>query len=187
MLAPGLWKYWYWREIGQKAVGNPFEALKDYDSAARLEPTNAEVMSLRAAVHSALVDLEGTVADHGTAIVIDPENVNALNGGVWNFFLLDRNLEVALADAQNADVLDPEFFEIADTMADVLSGLDPANLGGLTPPQGYDNGLRIGGAKLVLDGSTRGKTAWMTEPYVSPPGRLCRVSAARRRCCQRTG
>lgn len=47
--------------------------------------------------------------------------------------------------------------------------LDPAELEGLTPPQGYDNGLRIGGAKLVLDGSPQGKTAWMTEPYVSPP------------------
>jgi predicted amidohydrolase YtcJ len=33
----------------------------------------------------------------------------------------------------------------------------------------YDRGLRIGGLKLVLDGSPQGKTAWLTEPYLRPP------------------
>ena len=47
--------------------------------------------------------------------------------------------------------------------------LDPAELYGLTAPEGYSNALRIGGAKLVLDGSPQGKTAWMSEPYLSPP------------------
>mgnify|MGYP002628043031 CR=1 FL=1 len=46
---------------------------------------------------------------------------------------------------------------------------DPAELENLPRPQGYDGGLRVGGAKLVLDGSPQGKTAWLTQPYVSPP------------------
>lgn len=31
--------------------------------------------------------------------------------------------------------------------------------------QGYENHLKIGGYKLVLDGSPQGKTAWLTRPY----------------------
>jgi predicted amidohydrolase YtcJ len=35
----------------------------------------------------------------------------------------------------------------------------------------YRNRLRIGGAKISLDGSPQGKTAWLTRPYhVIPPG-----------------
>ena len=33
----------------------------------------------------------------------------------------------------------------------------------------YANGFRVGGVKLVLDGSPQGKTAWLTEPYHHPP------------------
>jgi len=33
----------------------------------------------------------------------------------------------------------------------------------------YVNGFRVGGAKLLLDGSPQGKTAWLTEPYHEPP------------------
>jgi predicted amidohydrolase YtcJ len=36
----------------------------------------------------------------------------------------------------------------------------------------YQNGFRIGGAKINLDGSPQGRTAWLGEPYtVPPPGR----------------
>lgn len=35
----------------------------------------------------------------------------------------------------------------------------------LTYDRRYDNHLKIGGYKLVLDGSPQGKTAWLTEPY----------------------
>ena len=31
--------------------------------------------------------------------------------------------------------------------------------------QKYHNRLKIGGYKLILDGSPQGKTAWLTEPY----------------------
>lgn len=35
----------------------------------------------------------------------------------------------------------------------------------------YENGLKIGGVKMVLDGSPQGKTAFLTKPYaVAPPG-----------------
>lgn len=37
------------------------------------------------------------------------------------------------------------------------------------PQQEYRNHLRLAGAKLNLDGSPQGKTAWMTAPYLIPP------------------
>ncbi|MFT4822848.1 MAG: putative amidohydrolase YtcJ [Halioglobus sp.] len=37
------------------------------------------------------------------------------------------------------------------------------------PSSTYDNHVRIGGFKLVLDGSPQGKTAWLTKPYLHPP------------------
>lgn len=33
----------------------------------------------------------------------------------------------------------------------------------------YQDGLRIAGLKLTLDGSPQGKTAWLTQPYFVPP------------------
>ncbi len=33
----------------------------------------------------------------------------------------------------------------------------------------YKNGFRVGGAKLNLDGSPQGKTAWLTQPYLIAP------------------
>jgi predicted amidohydrolase YtcJ len=35
--------------------------------------------------------------------------------------------------------------------------------------QNYDNGVRIAGVKLTLDGSPQGKTAWLSQPYKVPP------------------
>ncbi len=34
---------------------------------------------------------------------------------------------------------------------------------------GYNNGLRIAGLKLTIDGSPQGKTAWLSQPYFVPP------------------
>jgi predicted amidohydrolase YtcJ len=39
--------------------------------------------------------------------------------------------------------------------------------GGLGFPTSYDGGLRIGGVKLILDGSPQGKTAYFTRPYLT--------------------
>ncbi|WP_327063566.1 amidohydrolase [Kitasatospora purpeofusca] len=33
----------------------------------------------------------------------------------------------------------------------------------------YVNGVRAAGVKLVLDGSPQGRTAWLSEPYLTPP------------------
>ncbi|HET8724577.1 MAG TPA: amidohydrolase [Anaeromyxobacteraceae bacterium] len=33
----------------------------------------------------------------------------------------------------------------------------------------YRDGLRIGGVKLTLDASPQGRTAWLTQPYLTPP------------------
>jgi len=37
------------------------------------------------------------------------------------------------------------------------------------PVKRYKNHFRVGGMKLVLDGSPQGKTAWLTQPYLHPP------------------
>lgn len=39
----------------------------------------------------------------------------------------------------------------------------------VNPSQEYSNHFRVGGLKLVLDGSPQGKTAWLTKPYLHPP------------------
>ncbi|WP_244512864.1 amidohydrolase [Ensifer sp. LC163] len=39
----------------------------------------------------------------------------------------------------------------------------------IAPTKDYRNRLRIGGAKLTIDGSPQGKTAWLTQPYFVPP------------------
>jgi predicted amidohydrolase YtcJ len=52
---------------------------------------------------------------------------------------------------------------------DILGAAD--QLGGVRHGRAYRNRLRIGGAKISLDGSPQGKTAWLTRPYhVIPPG-----------------
>jgi predicted amidohydrolase YtcJ len=50
---------------------------------------------------------------------------------------------------------------------DILGAAD--QLGGVLHGRSYRNRLRIGGAKLSLDGSPQGKTAWLTRPYHVPP------------------
>ncbi len=42
-------------------------------------------------------------------------------------------------------------------------------LDGYAPSKSYTNNFRIAGAKIVLDGSPQGKTAFMTQPYLNPP------------------
>ncbi|MBW4935919.1 amidohydrolase [Marinobacter sp. F4206] len=39
----------------------------------------------------------------------------------------------------------------------------------IEPTRDYTNRFRIGGAKLTIDGSPQGKTAWLTQPYYEPP------------------
>ncbi len=50
---------------------------------------------------------------------------------------------------------------------DILGAAD--QLGGALHGAAYRNRLRIGGAKISLDGSPQGKTAWLTRPYHVPP------------------
>jgi predicted amidohydrolase YtcJ len=49
-----------------------------------------------------------------------------------------------------------------------IQGAAPA-IGGPFLSKTYTGHFRIGGAKLTLDGSPQGKTAWLTEPYHVPP------------------
>lgn len=48
-------------------------------------------------------------------------------------------------------------------------GLEAMNSKYYTKDHSYLNHYRVGGVKLVLDGSPQGKTAWLTEPYLIPP------------------
>jgi hypothetical protein len=45
----------------------------------------------------------------------------------------------------------------------------PDALGGPHHGAAYRNRFRVGGAKITLDGSVQGKTAWLTQPYLQPP------------------
>jgi len=39
----------------------------------------------------------------------------------------------------------------------------------IKPARGYSQHFRVGGAKITLDGSPQGKTAWLTQPYFKVP------------------
>jgi predicted amidohydrolase YtcJ len=52
---------------------------------------------------------------------------------------------------------------------DLVAYPDILEVESMQPSLEYENRLRIGGAKLTIDGSPQGKTAWLTEPYFIPP------------------
>ncbi|MEE3326396.1 MAG: amidohydrolase family protein [Myxococcota bacterium] len=66
---------------------------------------------------------------------------------------------------------DRELLEIDVVTLPITSAYDAIAETG-PPPMEYRNRLMIGGAKLILDGSPQGKTAYFRDPYfVPPPGR----------------
>ena len=65
------------------------------------------------------------------------------------------------ADAQGMINLDIISYPIGQNGLD--QNLDTINFGN------YEGRLKIGGIKLILDGSPQGKTAYLTEPYYKPP------------------
>lgn len=71
---------------------------------------------------------------------------------------IDLLIKAALQDKLYLDVV---AYPLAPTMGDRLSDYGPSS--------SYNKGFRIGGIKLVLDGSPQGKTAWLSEPYFHPP------------------
>lgn len=52
---------------------------------------------------------------------------------------------------------------------DLVTYPDILEVDEIVPSRQYSNHFRIGGAKLTIDGSPQGKTAWLTEPYFVPP------------------
>jgi predicted amidohydrolase YtcJ len=55
---------------------------------------------------------------------------------------------------------------------DLVAYPDILEVQNISPTRAYKNHYRIGGAKLTIDGSPQGKTAWLTQPYyVVPEGR----------------
>lgn len=72
------------------------------------------------------------------------------------------------------DVL-PRMAERGELYLDVVSYPDITFNAAAAPPAAlaqdrrYHGHYRVGGAKLALDGSPQGKTAWLSAPYVDPP------------------
>jgi len=52
---------------------------------------------------------------------------------------------------------------------DLVTYPDILEVDDIQPAAQYTNHFRVGGAKLTIDGSPQGKTAWLTEPYYVPP------------------
>lgn len=52
---------------------------------------------------------------------------------------------------------------------DIVSYPDILTVSEINPTPAYKDGFRVGGAKLTIDGSPQGKTAWLKEPYFVPP------------------
>ncbi|RDV26817.1 amidohydrolase [Alteromonas aestuariivivens] len=52
---------------------------------------------------------------------------------------------------------------------DLVAYPDILEVDDIAPNQEYRNRFRIGGAKLTIDGSPQGKTAWLTKPYYRVP------------------
>ncbi len=65
------------------------------------------------------------------------------------------------ADAQNMIDIDVISYPIGQNGLD--ENLDAVNFGS------YTGRVKVGGIKLILDGSPQGKTAYLTEPYYKPP------------------
>ncbi|WP_073276527.1 amidohydrolase [Microbulbifer donghaiensis] len=62
--------------------------------------------------------------------------------------------------------------DAGDFKIDVVAYPDILEIDAIRPSRDYTNRFRVGGAKLTIDGSPQGKTAWLTKPYyVPPPGR----------------
>jgi predicted amidohydrolase YtcJ len=56
-----------------------------------------------------------------------------------------------------------------DVVAYAVAQMPDTNVSELEPSREYSGHFRVGGIKLVLDGSPQGKTAFLTEPYLHPP------------------
>ncbi len=57
----------------------------------------------------------------------------------------------------------------ADVAAFVRNRAAPNEVPDVPYTRGYDNGFRVAGVKLMLDGSPQGRTAWVTIPYEERP------------------
>lgn len=62
-----------------------------------------------------------------------------------------------------AAVTDPFVADVAAYVS--VDRLSPDELGSFSDAPVYENGFRVAGAKLFLDGSVQGKTAWLSEAY----------------------
>lgn len=56
-----------------------------------------------------------------------------------------------------------------DVVAFAYAQMPGTSMDDFPPSPDYESHFRVGGAKLVLDGSPQGKTAFLTKPYLHPP------------------
>jgi len=78
--------------------------------------------------------------------------------GAANRQLMNALDSLAASDMMKIDLVVYKLINDAQEIGDALQ----------TQPD-YRGGIRVGGIKLVLDGSPQGKTAWLTKPYFRPP------------------
>ncbi|KAA1193961.1 amidohydrolase [Pseudohalioglobus sediminis] len=97
-------------------------------------------------------------------------------------YVMEQGLELAMSFGYTTAQEGRAFVNIHNNLAayadavgfpiDVVSYIDYADLSPLSSDwygKGYQNGYRVGGVKVTLDGSPQGRTAWRTEPYLLPP------------------
>ncbi|MGW4205227.1 amidohydrolase [Streptomyces sp. NPDC004726] len=76
---------------------------------------------------------------------------------VQDLEILEKAAERKLLDLDVVAYVDSSLTSLLDERDERVSGRE------------YRDRLRIGGVKLGLDGSPQGRTAWLTEPYLTPP------------------
>ncbi len=96
--------------------------------------------------------------------------------------LMKHYLAQGMTTVQECGGALPDFIKLLYAMgkagrlkADVLAYVDPDNMKLLQDTkskQGYDNHVKIGGLKVMMDGSIQGYTGYLSKPYFKIPERL---------------
>lgn len=104
-------------------------AIKACDQAIRQNPRNAVTYNNRGVEYNAKGEVDRAIADHSTAIEVDPNYAKAYNSRCWLRATANRELPLALSDCENAISQAPKVagnFDSRDFSYLRLSRLDEA-------------------------------------------------------------
>jgi predicted amidohydrolase YtcJ len=97
--------------------------------------------------------INDSLVERGTALAAS-YGYTTVQEGRANQMSVDAMRRVARSGRLKVDLVAyPDILEVPD----------------IRPSRRYERGFRVGGAKLTIDGSPQGKTAWLTQPYFVPP------------------